>query len=140
MARNSLLDSASHAILKNSTDLAIETISLKALKRNTRNVRRHSKKQIREIASAIKRFGFTNPIIVDDNNIVLAGGLPTLLGSVEPIAGECDFKQRHPQRRAMRRRLRSGTDARCRRDQMATDVESVVDRSMCREEPLSRSR
>src|SRR5437588_7799048 len=28
---------------------------------------------------------------------------------------------------------------RCRRDEMTTDVESVIDRSMCREESLSRS-
>ena len=35
-------------------------------------------------------------------------GFVTLLGSVEPIAGECHFRQRCPQRRATRRR-RTGT-------------------------------
>jgi ParB-like chromosome segregation protein Spo0J len=38
-----------------------------------RNARTHSKKQIRQIANSIERFGFTNPIIVDDDNMILAG-------------------------------------------------------------------
>ena len=43
------------------------------LRANPRNVRTHSKKQIHQIADSIERFGFTCPIIVDENNIVLAG-------------------------------------------------------------------
>jgi DNA modification methylase len=38
-----------------------------------RNARIHSKKQIRQIASSIERFGFTNPILIDDNDMILAG-------------------------------------------------------------------
>src|SRR5438067_1927536 len=38
-------------------------------------------------------------------------GFVTLLGSVEPIAGECHFRQRCPRQRAKPRRLRCGTDA-----------------------------
>src|SRR6185312_8134956 len=38
-----------------------------------RNARTHSKKQIRQIADSIERFGFTNPILVDDNEMILAG-------------------------------------------------------------------
>jgi ParB-like chromosome segregation protein Spo0J len=30
------------------------------------NARTHSKKQIKQIASSIKRFGFNNPVLVDD--------------------------------------------------------------------------
>lgn len=37
------------------------------------NPRTHSKKQIAQIAKAIQRFGFTNPVLVDDNNGVIAG-------------------------------------------------------------------
>ncbi|MFK4401902.1 site-specific DNA-methyltransferase [Bradyrhizobium elkanii] len=39
----------------------------------TNNPRTHSKKQIGQIAKAIQRFGFTNPVLVDDNNSVIAG-------------------------------------------------------------------
>jgi DNA modification methylase len=44
-----------------------------ALRPNTRNPRTHSKKQIKQIAASIKKFGFLNPVIVDENNMVLAG-------------------------------------------------------------------
>jgi DNA modification methylase len=37
------------------------------------NARTHSKKQIRQIADSIKRFGFTNPILVDSKGGVIAG-------------------------------------------------------------------
>lgn len=38
-----------------------------------RNARRHSPKQIQQIAAAIRTFGFTNPILIDDANMILAG-------------------------------------------------------------------
>jgi len=38
-----------------------------------RNARTHSKKQIRQIAQSIKTFGFTNPILIDKNNRIVAG-------------------------------------------------------------------
>ena len=37
------------------------------------NARTHSKKQIRQIADSIERFGFTNPVLIDDGNMILAG-------------------------------------------------------------------
>ncbi|AML53649.1 DNA methylase N-4 [Falsihalocynthiibacter arcticus] len=43
------------------------------LKPNPRNARTHSKKQVRQIASSIRQFGFNNPILVDENNVVIAG-------------------------------------------------------------------
>lgn len=38
-----------------------------------RNARTHSKKQIRQIADSIKRFGFTNPVLVSDQQEIIAG-------------------------------------------------------------------
>ena len=38
-----------------------------------RNARTHSKKQIRQIADSISQFGFTNPILIDNHNMILAG-------------------------------------------------------------------
>lgn len=38
-----------------------------------RNARRHSAKQIQQIANSIKRFGFLNPILVDADNQIVAG-------------------------------------------------------------------
>lgn len=38
-----------------------------------RNARTHSRKQIRKIAASIERFGFTNPILVSDDDEIIAG-------------------------------------------------------------------
>ena len=40
---------------------------------NVRNARTHSKKQISQIAESIKEFGFTNPVLIDANGMVVAG-------------------------------------------------------------------
>lgn len=37
------------------------------------NPRTHSKKQVEQIAASIKRFGFTNPVLVDDSYGIIAG-------------------------------------------------------------------
>ena len=43
------------------------------LKPNPRNARTHPQKQVREIAASIVAFGFTAPIITDENGKILAG-------------------------------------------------------------------
>src|ERR1700733_16055466 len=37
------------------------------------NSRKHSQHQIRQIATSIKAFGFTNPVLIDQNDTVIAG-------------------------------------------------------------------
>ncbi|HEY9213163.1 MAG TPA: ParB/Srx family N-terminal domain-containing protein, partial [Ancylobacter sp.] len=37
------------------------------------NARTHSKKQIAQIAESIRRFGFTNPVLVGDDDEIVAG-------------------------------------------------------------------
>jgi DNA modification methylase len=51
----------------------IKLFSISKLHRNKRNCRTHSKKQISQIANSIRRFGWTYPILTDENNIILAG-------------------------------------------------------------------
>jgi DNA modification methylase len=53
--------------------LSIKYQSAAALRPCPHNSRTHSKRQIRQIADSIERFGFTNPILVDSNNMILAG-------------------------------------------------------------------
>jgi len=55
------------------TDLQIEYLATQALKPYPRNARTHSKKQLRQIGESIKTFGFTNPVLIDDDNMILAG-------------------------------------------------------------------
>src|SRR5271169_6753787 len=52
---------------------AIETLPIDQLRPWPRNVRTHSRKQIRQIAESIRRFGFTNPVLIDGENRILAG-------------------------------------------------------------------
>jgi ParB-like chromosome segregation protein Spo0J len=54
-------------------NLAIEQTPIHALKPQDRNARTHTKRQIRQIADSIGRFGFTNPILTDDTLMILAG-------------------------------------------------------------------
>jgi DNA modification methylase len=53
--------------------LSLEYQAVSALKPRASNPRTHSKKQIAQIANAIRRFGFTNPVLVDDGNGIVAG-------------------------------------------------------------------
>jgi ParB-like chromosome segregation protein Spo0J len=53
--------------------LSIETMLVSRLRPHAGNARTHSKKQIRQIANSIQRFGFTNPVLVGDDGEILAG-------------------------------------------------------------------
>jgi DNA modification methylase len=58
---------------KNQTELSIRYAPISALKPYSRNARTHSKHQVRQIAESIRVFGFTNPVLVDGNNRIIAG-------------------------------------------------------------------
>jgi DNA modification methylase len=51
----------------------VEMVPLRSLKPAERNARTHSKKQIRQIAESMKRFGVINPLIVNDRGQIIAG-------------------------------------------------------------------
>lgn len=51
----------------------IEMLPINALRPWPRNARTHSRKQIRQIADSVRRFGFTNPVLIDGANMILAG-------------------------------------------------------------------
>jgi DNA modification methylase len=53
--------------------LSVVYLSPEALKAYSKNARTHSKDQIRKIAESIKTFGFTNPVLIDRNNTIIAG-------------------------------------------------------------------
>jgi len=54
-------------------DRRIEYVAIRSLGINPRNARTHSKKQIRQVADSIKRFGFNTPIIIDNESRIIAG-------------------------------------------------------------------
>ena len=48
-------------------------VAVNALVPNVRNVRTHSEAQVAQIAASIVEYGWTNPLLVDGANAVLAG-------------------------------------------------------------------
>lgn len=52
---------------------SIESVPVSVLRPYPGNARTHSRKQIRQIADSIQRFGFTNPVLVSDDNEIIAG-------------------------------------------------------------------
>lgn len=52
---------------------SIDTVQIRTLKPNPRNARTHSDKQIGQIAASITKFGFNNPILIDEGGQVIAG-------------------------------------------------------------------
>lgn len=54
-------------------DLSVVNQCITNLSPYARNARTHSKEQIRQIADSIQAFGFTNPILVDKQNNIIAG-------------------------------------------------------------------
>ena len=54
-------------------DLVVEQILIESLKSYPTNARTHTKKQIRQIADSIRTFGWTNPVLVDADDRIIAG-------------------------------------------------------------------
>jgi ParB-like chromosome segregation protein Spo0J len=53
--------------------MKIEQTPVRELRAHPNNARTHSKKQIRQIANSIEKFGFCNPVLVDDAKQIIAG-------------------------------------------------------------------
>ena len=55
------------------TPETIEHIATGILIPYARNSRTHSPEQVRQIAASIREFGFTNPVLIDSDNGIIAG-------------------------------------------------------------------
>lgn len=55
------------------TELKIETVNVGQLKPYKNNAKIHTTDQISQIADSIHQFGFVNPILIDENNEIIAG-------------------------------------------------------------------
>jgi DNA modification methylase len=53
--------------------MQIQNLPIEKLRLYTNNARTHSKRQIRQIADSIKRFGFCNPVLIDEHAQIIAG-------------------------------------------------------------------
>ncbi len=55
------------------SDLQIAYLPPERLRASPRNARTHSKKQLKQIAESIERFGFVNPVLISDDCEIIAG-------------------------------------------------------------------
>jgi ParB-like chromosome segregation protein Spo0J len=53
--------------------MKIELMPVRDLRPYANNARTHSKKQLRQIARSIEKFGFCNPVLIDNGNQIIAG-------------------------------------------------------------------
>jgi ParB-like chromosome segregation protein Spo0J len=53
--------------------MKIETIKLDKLIPYARNSRTHSDEQVAQVAASIREFGFTNPVLIDSDDGIIAG-------------------------------------------------------------------
>ncbi|MDP9412519.1 MAG: site-specific DNA-methyltransferase [Pseudomonadota bacterium] len=53
--------------------LSVTYRKISDLRPRATNPRTHSKKQLEQIAASLRRFGFTNPILIDDDDGIIAG-------------------------------------------------------------------
>ena len=51
----------------------LEVLGIGTIKPNPRNARTHSKRQLKQIVSSMKAFGFTNPVLIDERDMLIAG-------------------------------------------------------------------
>jgi len=51
----------------------IEYTPVRELRPHPNNARTHSRKQIRQIAKSIEKFGFCNPVLIDNDKQIIAG-------------------------------------------------------------------
>jgi hypothetical protein len=53
--------------------LAVTYRATASLRPDPRNARTHSKRQVEQIVASIREFGFTNPILLDPDGVIIAG-------------------------------------------------------------------
>jgi ParB-like chromosome segregation protein Spo0J len=63
----------SHESTTKQFPMKIETIKTAELIPYARNSRTHSESQVAQIAGSIREFGFTNPVLIDADNGIIAG-------------------------------------------------------------------
>ncbi len=85
--------------------MQIQDMPIEEIKPSPRNARSHPEKQVEKIAKSIKQLGFRNPVLIDTDNVVIAGHGRLLaarhLGMTKlPVIVISDLNE--PQKRALR--------------------------------------
>src|SRR5262249_7602501 len=68
-----LSDVESRKLLDQIAAMAVELVAINAVKPNTRNAKQHPEQQVLLIAENIRKFGVNHPLLIDENNVLIAG-------------------------------------------------------------------
>lgn len=58
---------------KENSALLVDLMNVDIIKLYDKNAKKHSKKQIKEVAASIEQFGFNQPIVVDQDHVIVVG-------------------------------------------------------------------
>ena len=73
--------------------LAVEYISASLVKPYKTNPKKHSQKQVEQIVNSIKEFRFNNPLLIDENNELIAGHVRLLAArKLKKRLRDCNYK------------------------------------------------
>jgi ParB-like chromosome segregation protein Spo0J len=53
--------------------MQVEYLPVRALRPHSKNAKKHPRKQLEKLAQSIKAFGFNNPVLINDENQIIAG-------------------------------------------------------------------
>lgn len=65
-------------IIESNSTSNLQMVNIDIISCNLKNLRKHSKKQLQKLKNAINKVGYVNPILLDENHIVVAGELRLL--------------------------------------------------------------
>lgn len=65
-------------IIESNSTSNLQMVNIDIISCNLKNLRKHSKKQLQKLKNAINKVGYVNPILLDENHIVIAGELRLL--------------------------------------------------------------
>ena len=80
-------------------ELNIEYVDIDLVKPSDKNPRTHTKEQVQQIADSMCKFGWVNPILVDENYEIIAGHGRLMAGKLlgytkVPIAKLCHLSEK----------------------------------------------
>ena len=73
MSRNTASQSAEPCARLPGSELQVEYLALGSIRPDPRNARTHPKAQLLQLRRSMEAFGFTNPILIDSENVIIAG-------------------------------------------------------------------
>lgn len=59
--------------------MKVERLATDGLIPYARNAKKHDDAQVAQIAASIREFGFNNPVLIDQDNGIIAGQTPVLM-------------------------------------------------------------